>query len=225
MKNLFYFTQMERMVFGVILVIVVAWCVISSLNKASAEAPPAIVQNIMQPDTASPNPKPKATLPAQRAITEKNGSKKEAQRTKLFAKSSKLNKGEKIELNRADTTDLKKVPGIGSTFARRILKYRDLLGGYYSVEQLGEVYGIDAEKHEALRNWFTVDTTMITPININEADYRSLLRHPYLSKEQTAAINTLRKRDKRIENWNNLELLEEISHDDKQRLIPYICFD
>lgn len=57
----------------------------------------------------------------------------------------KLEKGATIDLNSADTLLLTRVPGIGAAFARRIYKYRELLGGYYVVEQLQEVYGMDRE--------------------------------------------------------------------------------
>ena len=73
-----------------------------------------------------------------------------------------------VELNEADTLTLKKIPGIGSTFARRIVRYRELLGGYYTVEQLAEVYGIDEERYIALYPWFRVDTTRLRPQSINQ---------------------------------------------------------
>ena len=68
----------------------------------------------------------------------------------LYTRTEKYAPGTLVELNTADTTILKKVPGIGSTFARRIMKYRELLGGFYDVSQLAEVYGIDEERYQAL---------------------------------------------------------------------------
>ena len=65
----------------------------------------------------------------------------------LYTRTEKYAPGTLVELNTADTTILKKVPGIGSTFARRIMKYRELLGGFYDVSQLAEVYGIDEERY------------------------------------------------------------------------------
>ena len=59
-----------------------------------------------------------------------------------YTQTEKYAPGTLVELNTADTTILKKVPGIGSTFARRIIKYRELLGGFYDVSQLAEVYDI-----------------------------------------------------------------------------------
>lgn len=79
-----------------------------------------------------------------------------------YPQAEKWPQGTVVELNSADTTALKMVPGIGSVFAKRIIKYRDLLGGFYSVEQLGEVYGIDEERYEAMKSWFSVDPSVIS---------------------------------------------------------------
>lgn len=84
-----------------------------------------------------------------------------------YPKIEKWPQGTVVELNSADTTTLKKVPGIGSVFAKRIIKYRDLLGGFYSVEQLGEVYGIDEERYEAMKSWFSVDLSAIRQLFVN----------------------------------------------------------
>ena len=66
-----------------------------------------------------------------------------------FPRTEKFPRGTLVELNMADTTTLKKVPGIGPVFANRIVKYRNLLGGFYAVSQLREVYGIDEETIKA----------------------------------------------------------------------------
>ncbi|MDR0743893.1 MAG: helix-hairpin-helix domain-containing protein, partial [Tannerella sp.] len=78
-----------------------------------------------------------------------------------YVRTEKFPKGTVVELNTADTVILKKVPGIGSAFSKRIVNYRNLLGGYYSVTQLSEVYGIDEEKYNALMPWFSADPSLI----------------------------------------------------------------
>ena len=70
------------------------------------------------------------------------------------------------------------VPGIGSVFAKRIIKYRDLLGGFYSVEQLGEVYGIDEDRYEAMKSWFSVDPSVISHLFVNQLSAKKLASHP-----------------------------------------------
>lgn len=63
-----------------------------------------------------------------------------------------------LDLNRVDSVTLIKVPGIGPAFAHRILALRTRLGGYYTIMQLQEVYGMDADKYYALKGWFRIGT-------------------------------------------------------------------
>lgn len=117
-----------------------------------------------------------------------------------------------IELNAADTTALKKLYGIGSSFAKRIVKYRELLGGYISEEQLLEVYGMDTARYNPISENLTVDTTYRNRININTSDFKTLLRHPYLNKNQVRAIINYRKQHghfKRVEDLKKIHLIDE----------------
>lgn len=148
----------------------------------------------------------------------------ERKQTKRYA-SNKFPRGTVVELNGADNLTLRKVPGIGEAFSRRIVKYRELLGGFYSVTQLAEVYGIDETRYAALAPWFWVDTTLVRPIHVNEADFRTLIRHPYLDKPQTLALLSLIRRKGRIAGWDDLRLLEEFTPEDRRRLRPYLSFD
>lgn len=142
-----------------------------------------------------------------------------------FPVTEKLPAGSLVELNAADTVLLKKVPGIGSTFARRIVKYRTLLGGFYAIEQLGEVYGIDEQRYAQLKPWFTVDAGGIHPVSIHAAATDPTFRHPYLSYRQLRAIRQLIRQKGRLSGWANLQLLEEFTEYDRERLAPYLSFE
>lgn len=137
----------------------------------------------------------------------------------------KFAKGTVVEINSADTTVLKGVPGIGSTFANRIVKYRNLLGGFCHIEQLKEVYGIDEAKYELLKDWFSVDTAKISKIQINILSAKELAAHPYISFSQAEVMLKLRKRKGKIKSWDELRFLEEFQEDDYIRLCSYISFD
>lgn len=93
-----------------------------------------------------------------------------------------------IDINTADTTLLKQLPGIGSTLSRRIIKYRELIGGFYSVKQLTEVYGLKEPILHGLSGLIQVDSTKIRKLNLNFADFSEISRHPYLTKVQAAKI-------------------------------------
>ena len=97
-----------------------------------------------------------------------------------------------VELNNSDTASLKKLPGIGSVLSARIIKYRNLLGGFYSPEQITEVYGIDDSLFTFLIPYIDLDTFSVRKLNINTITLEELERHPYLTKYQAKAIMSYR---------------------------------
>lgn len=92
------------------------------------------------------------------------------------------------ELNSADTTELKKLKGIGSAFAKRIVKFRDLLGGFVKKEQLLEVYGFDKEKFNLVAPQIEIDLSKVKKININSASVDDLNKHLYIDKKVAVKI-------------------------------------
>ena len=72
--------------------------------------------------------------------------------------------------------------------ASRVLKYRKLLGGFYTSDQLLEVYGFDSTRFEKTTNYVVTDPSLITKLNINTATFKQFVRHPYLSYELTREI-------------------------------------
>ena len=111
-----------------------------------------------------------------------------------------------LDLNRADTVNLLMVHGIGPAYARRICKYRGLLGGYSELKQLKEVYGINDSVYNHIKNSLNIDTTAIEKIDLNKAEFKELIRHPYVSAYQTKAILKYRKFKGKI--GDKKELLE-----------------
>ncbi len=85
-----------------------------------------------------------------------------------------------IEINSATAEDFVRVLRIKKYMAERIIKYRKLLGGFYTPDQLAEVYGFPVQKLKSARKYLMVDTSKIHRINIRTADFRTLVRHPYI---------------------------------------------
>lgn len=98
--------------------------------------------------------------------------------------------GTVLNLNHADTTELKKVPGVGSGIARSIVNYRQRLGGFYRIEQLQEIH-LD---YRQLQAWFTVTPSEIRRINLNRVGIERLRNHPYINFYQAKALVEYRKR-------------------------------
>ena len=204
---------------------------------AAAEAYPDAPSNNEATDRAAyatppadSRPRQSARPPYRRPASQRSESMGErvrrlTDRRPHYPRREKLAPGQTIELNTADTTTLQKVPGIGPYYARRIVKFRALLGGFAHVEQLGEVYGIDAEKYAELAPWFTVDARRIHRMAINRLPEDSLRRHPYINYAQARVIVRQRRRNGPIGRWEDLALLEEFSTTDRGRLEPYLSFE
>ncbi len=140
-----------------------------------------------------------------------------------FPRQEKLAEGETISLNSADTAAWKKIPGIGSSYAERIVKYRNLLGGFASVDQLLEVYGMDNELFARISPYVEPDGNF-RKVQVNELEFKELLSHPYLNYKQVQAVMSLRKRKGNIQSINELGMLDEFTSEDIQRLTPYLEF-
>ena len=126
-----------------------------------------------------------------------------------------------IDLNQADTTELKKIPGVGSNIARMIVNYRERLGGFFRIEQLQEIH-LKAEK---LRSWFSIDTHQTRRINVNKAGMERMMHHPYINYYQAKVIIEYRKKKGFLKSLKQLSLYEEFTPIDLERLEPYICYN
>lgn len=146
-----------------------------------------------------------------------------SQSSPSFPKAEKLALGETISLNETDTAQWKKIPGIGSAFAARIVNYREKLGGFSSLEQLREVYGVDDDLFARISPYIRSDGRF-RQIAINNLEFKELLQHPYLNYDQVKAIMDLRRRKGRVESVRELEMLNEFSTEDIEKLTPYLQF-
>ena len=128
-----------------------------------------------------------------------------------------------LELNSADTTELKLIRGIGSYTARQIVRYRTELGGYYKPEQLREIPALQ-DKADSLLRYFTADTTLIEPLQVNFTKTERLQRHPYITFTQAKALYDLRRRKFSLKSVEDLRELPEFSAEDIIRISPYLDF-
>ena len=97
------------------------------------------------------------------------------------------------DINTADTTQLKRVHGIGPVLAKRIVKYRAYLGHFVAMEQLEDVYHLPDSVYVKLQKRFTLDTLNLNRISINSASEKELLSLTYLSKEEVRWVLAVRK--------------------------------
>ena len=132
----------------------------------------------------------------------------------------KLKAGEHVDVNRADTTQLKKIPGIGSYFARSVVRYRERLGGFYSADQLLEIEGFPTEALE----YVSVSAAGVRKLNLNRLSVAELRRHPYVNFYQAKAIADYRRLKGDLHSLDDLSLLPEFPPHLLERLAPYVTF-
>ena len=218
------FNKSDRVVLILLVVLILSYVLYSGITAKGLPIPTE-VQDTIPPgvarlDTAPPAPvekeKSKST-PAPIRTDRYPGPPPETKRPEAYL--PKLKPGATIDLNTADTTLLKRVPGIGSSFARRIVKYRDLLGGYYVVEQLQEVYGMDRERYNAIYPYFTVGTA-VRPLTLT---IDSISYHPYLSWRHKRTLRRLLEAEQPLD-WSHLMATGDFTRDDSLRLAPYRPF-
>lgn len=93
-----------------------------------------------------------------------------------------------VDIAVADSAGLQKIRGVGPVLASRIVKYRELLGGFHRLSQLMEVYGIDEAKYGEISAVITLSAAPLVKLDLNQSDPYSLSRHPYLNLKQAKAI-------------------------------------
>jgi DNA uptake protein ComE-like DNA-binding protein len=100
----------------------------------------------------------------------------------------------KVELNSADTTALMTLYGIGGYYARKIVDFREKLGGSFaSPEQLMDIYGIDSARYVGFADRVYVDTSLIVPLDLYHMPVDSMTRHPYIGKYAARGIDRYRR--------------------------------
>jgi DNA uptake protein ComE-like DNA-binding protein len=125
-----------------------------------------------------------------------------------------------VEINRADSVQLESLPGIGPVLASRILKYRNLIGGFYEVSQLKDIYGMKEELWMKSSSRICVDTSAIKKLKINFMTLSELGRHPYVGFRAARKIVNQRDLHGKFSRKEELEAL--FSPDSLRRLLPYI---
>ena len=135
-----------------------------------------------------------------------------------------VRKFEPIEINEADSAALVAIDGIGPKSASEIIKYRNLLGGYYSVEQIAELKCITEANFSKFLTKILCDSCKISKIDINFAAPKELERHPYVSAQ---TLRRIVKQRQLKGGWSRVEEMTEqniLSEDEAKRLAPYLRF-
>jgi competence protein ComEA len=130
------------------------------------------------------------------------------------------------DINTADTTQLKAVYGIGTKLAQRIINYREKLGGFVSMRQLQEVYGLDSAVVKEAKQKFKVEGGFVPKqFNVNTATAIELAKHPYFKKNISKAIETYRFQHGAFTSLDDLVKIQLVTPDDLARIKPYLTLN
>jgi len=130
----------------------------------------------------------------------------------------------KLELNECDTSEIVVVPQFGSKRAQKLVEYRENLGGFYSFEQIKEVYILQNMDIEFLKKYFTLDLSLIRKINVNTATYKELVTHPYIDAYLAKLIINHREKKGKFSSMEEVQKVTNAYQELIEKLRYYIDF-
>ena len=132
----------------------------------------------------------------------------------------KIGENEHVVLNTADTTELRKVPGIGVYYAKEIVRYGKWLGGFVSVDQLDEIEGFPQEA----KKYFVIQHASPKKLNVNKLSLQELRKHPYINYYMAKTIVDYRRLHGDIKSLEDLRFSKDFPPEVIRRLTPYVDY-
>ncbi|TXF89834.1 helix-hairpin-helix domain-containing protein [Neolewinella aurantiaca] len=129
-----------------------------------------------------------------------------------------------FDINSSDTTAWQSLPGIGSYRAKRIVRFRDAMGGFSSVSQVAETRGLPDSTFQLIEQYLAPGK-IYRPLVINRATYEELKKHPYISRNLANSIVKNREKFGRFNGPEDLSRLRLINDENKPRILPYLSFE
>jgi competence protein ComEA len=129
-----------------------------------------------------------------------------------------------IDINQATYNDLLELRGIGSIFAARIINHRDKIGGFATLEQLKEVYGLPDSTRQNIAPYLKLTTSVYRKLHINKTEPDALM-HPYLTRKQAESLVRYRLNHGEFKNMNDIKLTGVFSEPNLEKLRPYVSFE
>ena len=130
-----------------------------------------------------------------------------------------------VQINAADTSSFKTFPGIGSKLSQRIINFRDKLGGFYSVEQVGETFLLPDSTFQKIKPYLLLDDVTLQKININSATIEELKNHPYIRFHVGNAIVQYRNQHGNFTSIEEIRKIMIVTDSIYYKVVPYLVLD
>jgi len=130
-----------------------------------------------------------------------------------------------VDINTADTLELMKIRGIGPFYSKSIVEYRNSLGGFVSIYQLMDIYGMNDERFESIKKHIIIKDSVIKQININEADFSEMIRHPYLNRNLVNNLIVMRQQHGKFHAIEDIKRSHIIDDETFAIIAPYLKLD
>lgn len=130
--------------------------------------------------------------------------------------------GALLDINTCDSAGWISLRGIGPVFASRILRFRKKLGGFYSIDQLAEVYGLPDSTFQQIKQRLKISAIPLKKININTATVEELKSHPYISYRLAAAIKAFREQHGLFKSPEDLRQVVLVDDQIYRKIAPYL---
>ncbi len=127
-----------------------------------------------------------------------------------------------IDINMADTNAFIALPGIGSRLASRIVNFRDKLGGFYSISQVAETFGLPDSTFQKIKQYLKLENTAVKKININLASVDELKAHPYIRWNLAKPIVAYRNEHGPYESVEDIKKVMAVTEDVYKKILPYL---
>lgn len=128
-----------------------------------------------------------------------------------------------LDINGADTSAFIALPGIGSKLAARIVNFRNKLGGFYSIEQVSETFGLPDSTFQKIKPYLKIADASVKKININIASTDELKTHPYIKWQIGNSIVAYRKEHGNFSSVEDIRKIMVITDDIYKKISPYLA--
>jgi competence protein ComEA len=154
---------------------------------------------------------------------EPNGKKSFSSNTKTAFAEKHFSETTAFDINQADTAAFIALPGIGSKLAARIIAFREKLGGFYSVQQVSETYGLPDSTFNKIQGLLRCEHSAVRQIDINTADANTLKQHPYIRWSLANAIVQYRVQHGNFKKVEDLQQIALITPEIFEKLKIYLA--